>query len=517
MNSTGQQHQTLIGLGSGDGRDHRALEKENEELRKKTAALENELQQLRLRAKLRISQLRNQISERSPSGSMELKGSTPVLNNVEEQEPQDSAGKNVEELRQYSAENEQLKTRVAELENQILNTTAQQERAESLSAEIHRLNEALETSKAEASTLRAQLEERDATEKRDRDEVRKASESAQSYTDQLDKNENGAVSGDVDDKEPGGTQGAEMASMEEKLKTSQAKVDMLEGKIRRLKGILAAANKNVTENRDALAQKELEIAALRKAAEESNEQAQKYLGELQRFKDDLKREKESSQSMAVMIRDERDQQKELHQKFTQAIQALETVKSEFQAYKVKAQIALQKQFSDAPPNRTAELEQSKTTLEKQLSNKTAELNAALSRLATLERDFSSACDQLAAQESLLKRHENCAQEIMDLKFEKENLERRLESSRQANEESLKAQENHYASAMNSLKDEIRQTIAMWEAKVRTKQEEVDASHRISESLNNELSALREQLDHTKSELEKIKAAPKPKLTVDTQP
>eukprot|EP00842_Homolaphlyctis_polyrhiza_P004605 jgi/Hompol1/5145/HPOL_000850-RA len=231
----------------------------------------------------------------------------------------------------------------------------------------------------------------------------------------------------------------ELALTQEQLETKTSECDRItkehEDRIRKMKGLLLAANKNITETKKLIALRETEVEEL-KARLEANIVSEV---ELRSKNDHLQK---TVEQMGCEIQDSKDSHHiivdDLQKQLLIAQAEVSDLRAEFQSYKVRAAAALQKTSSVNTERRIAELEETRQRLEREASEKDDLIVQAQARSKLLEADLNLALEQISVAEKGLKRYERTENDLQALRLEMDSLKRTLEFEKQMHEEGLKS-------------------------------------------------------------------------------
>ncbi|TPX33855.1 hypothetical protein SmJEL517_g03396 [Synchytrium microbalum] len=278
---------------------------------------------------------------------------------------------------------------------------------------------------------------------------------------------------------------AEVASITEQL---QQKTDELEktkqdtdDRIKKMKGIMAAANKSISDNRANIGKKEAEIAELKS-------------------------------------------QLELERQLRQTRQEVSDTKSEFSSYKIKAAAALQKNSSTLAESRIRELEDTIAKLERDKMDSAREAETLRGRIKHSESELDEATNQMAVFESQILKLELTAREVVSLKHQLgmkrlvisvvafidwpscvlDAVNRRIELDKEAHDEALKVKDSIHANTIESVRAEARRAMHETDEAIRRKEEEMSSLQAIAERLSSELSSARDDLTRTRADLERLR-------------
>nr|KAJ3421494.1 hypothetical protein HK105_003338 [Polyrhizophydium stewartii] len=252
----------------------------------------------------------------------------------------------------------------------------------------------------------------------------------------------------------------ELATAQETIAAKTAEYEKLqkehEDRVRKLKGLLLAANKSITESKKLMGQREAETEELKSRLEASLAAEQ----ELRERNDHLQKTVERMSSETLDDRDARQMQlQDLQKQLTAARAEAADVRAEFQSYKVRAAAALQKSSTSAVERRAADLEEIRVRLERETLDQQEQLAQAQTRFRALEVDLATALDQLAIADANIKRLERSDAEMQTLKLEVESLNRKLALEKQLHEQASSATIEALQSEIIALKEQLARTLA----------------------------------------------------------
>ncbi|KAL2919770.1 hypothetical protein HK105_200687 [Polyrhizophydium stewartii] len=294
----------------------------------------------------------------------------------------------------------------------------------------------------------------------------------------------------------------ELATAQETIAAKTAEYEKLqkehEDRVRKLKGLLLAANKSITESKKLMGQREAETEELKSRLEASLAAEQ----ELRERNDHLQKTVERMSSETLDDRDARQMQlQDLQKQLTAARAEAADVRAEFQSYKVRAAAALQKSSTSAVERRAADLEEIRVRLERETLDQQEQLAQAQTRFRALEVDLATALDQLAIADANIKRLERSDAEMQTLKLEVESLNRKLALEKQLHEQAITSLELSHATALEQLKAQA--SAAPSEQRPSSLASAANPSDAASSAtIESEIIALKEQLARTLADLER---------------
>ncbi|KAF9395569.1 hypothetical protein CPC16_007844 [Podila verticillata] len=262
-----------------------------------------------------------------------------------------------------------------------------------------------------------------------------------------------------------------------------------EEKMKKMKAIFAAANKNLNEYRQSIAAKDEEIVEL-KARLEQPQQDQEASAEQNQAVLDLETElKNLSELSASKLA-------QMESKYKQTNVQLEKMRVEYQQYKQRASTLLQQQRESQPADddsRLSELQNQLDTLIKENRSITRELQEVESKKSSVEGELQLAMDQISSLESsqeINRRQErqytrqlkDLEQSLKDAQSERESVEARLASLQE-----LRDMETQ------SMMRELGGTTKHIEERLAKKEEENAELHRILDRSSDELAAAKQEI------------------------
>ncbi|KAF9214235.1 hypothetical protein BGZ59_004091 [Podila verticillata] len=262
-----------------------------------------------------------------------------------------------------------------------------------------------------------------------------------------------------------------------------------EEKMKKMKAIFAAANKNLNEYRQSIAAKDEEIVEL-KARLEQPQQDQEASAEQNQAVLDLETElKNLSELSASKLA-------QMESKYKQTNVQLEKMRVEYQQYKQRASTLLQQQRESQPADddsRLSELQNQLDTLIKENRSITRELQEVESKKSSVEGELQLAMDQISSLESsqeINRRQErqytrqlkDLERSLKDAQSERESVEARLASLQE-----LRDMETQ------SMMRELGGTTKHIEERLAKKEEENAELHRILDRSSDELAAAKQEI------------------------
>ncbi|KAI1319295.1 hypothetical protein EDD11_004432 [Mortierella claussenii] len=260
-------------------------------------------------------------------------------------------------------------------------------------------------------------------------------------------------------------------------------------KMKKMKAIFAAANKNLNEYRQSIAVKDEEIAEL-KAKLENPQPSEAQTTEQGQAIQDLETEiKSQSEAAATKLQ-------QMESKYRQSNSQLEKLKAEYQQYKQRASALLQQQreaVDTDDDSKQKDLQLQLDTLAKENRTITTELQEAEARRSALESELQLAMDQIASLESIneisRRQERQHMRQLKDLERSLKDAQRELEAaeSRIASLQELRAVE------AQSLMQELGGNTKYIEERLAKKEEENAELHRILDRSSDELAAAKQEI------------------------
>ncbi|KAG0337634.1 hypothetical protein BG000_005177 [Podila horticola] len=257
-----------------------------------------------------------------------------------------------------------------------------------------------------------------------------------------------------------------------------------EEKMKKMKAIFAAANKNLNEYRQSIAAKDEEIADL-KARTESEPQQQEASAEQNQAVLDLETELKNQSELAAS------KLAQMESKYKQTNVQLEKLRVEYQQYKQRASTLLQQQRESQPTDddsRLSELQNQLDTLIKENKSVTRELQEVESRKSSVEGELQLAMDQISnlesSQEINRRQERQYARQLKDL----ERSLKDAQSERESAEARLASLQELRDMETQSMMRELGGTTKHIEERLAKKEEENAELHRILDRSSDDLAA-----------------------------
>ncbi|KAF9127823.1 hypothetical protein BGW39_005612 [Mortierella sp. 14UC] len=262
-------------------------------------------------------------------------------------------------------------------------------------------------------------------------------------------------------------------------------------KMKKMKAIFAAANKNLNEYRQSIAAKDEEIAELKsklKNPAPTEEQAKEQNQIVQDLEADLKSQ---SDIAATKLQ-------QMEAKYKQSSSQLEKLKVEYQQYKQRASALLQQQRESVQTDDDSQLKELQTQLQdlvRENKSTTLELQEAESKRTALEGELQLAMDQIASLESsheISRRQERQhARQLKDLERSVKDAQR----DREAAESRLASLQELRAVEAQSLMQELGGNTKHTEERLAKKEEENAELQKILDRLSDELSVAKQEIQN----------------------
>ncbi|KAF9585703.1 hypothetical protein BGW38_001150 [Lunasporangiospora selenospora] len=264
-------------------------------------------------------------------------------------------------------------------------------------------------------------------------------------------------------------------------------------KMKKMKAIFAAANKNLNEYRQSIATKDTEIEELKAKLEnqptaeaptlgQSEEQAQI----IQDLEADLKNQSDLAASKLG----------QMESKYRQSHAQLEKLRQEYQQYKQRASLLLQQQQEAGETSDDSKIRELQTHLDSIASENrsiTKELQETESKRSSVESELQLALDQIARLESTIEishrqeRQQSRRQSDLERSLKEAQQERQSAESRFASLQELREAESQ------SLRQELGGTTKGIEDRLAKKEEENTELHRILDRTGDELAAAKQEI------------------------
>ncbi|KAF9951545.1 hypothetical protein BGZ72_006965 [Mortierella alpina] len=276
-------------------------------------------------------------------------------------------------------------------------------------------------------------------------------------------------------------------------------------KMKKMKAIFAAANKNLNEYRQTIAAKDEEIAELRSRLETQppavlDEQVTEQNQAVQDLEAELK-----SQSEAAAIKFQ-----QMEGKYRQANSQLEKLKEEYQQYKQRASTLLQQQRESVQTDDDSKLKELQDQLEVMSKDNRSianDLQEAEARKSQAESELQLAMDQIASLESS---HEMSRRQERQHTRQLKDLERALKDAqreREAAESRIASLQELQAVEAQSLMQELGGNTKHIEERLAKKEEENAELHRILDRSSDELAAAKQEIQNLRDLVSSSEAKP----------
>ncbi|KAG9066061.1 hypothetical protein KI688_001280 [Linnemannia hyalina] len=262
-------------------------------------------------------------------------------------------------------------------------------------------------------------------------------------------------------------------------------------KMKKMKAIFAAANKNLNEYRTSIATKDEEITELR-AKLENPEPTQEQANEQNQIVQDLEAELKNRSDAATT------KLQQMEGKYKQSNSQLEKLKVEYQQYKQRASVLLQQQRESVHADDDSQLKELQSQLQdlaRENKSTAAELQEAESKKTTLEGELQLAMDQIASLESsheISRRQERQhARQLKDMERSVKDAQR----DREAVESRLASLQELRAVEAQSLMQELGGNTKHTEERLAKKEEENAELQKILDRLSDELAAAKQEIQN----------------------
>ncbi|KAG0282457.1 hypothetical protein BGZ96_000464 [Linnemannia gamsii] len=262
-------------------------------------------------------------------------------------------------------------------------------------------------------------------------------------------------------------------------------------KMKKMKAIFAAANKNLNEYRTSIANKDEEITEL-KAKLENSEPTEEQASEQNQIVQDLEAElKNQSDAAATKLQ-------QMEGKYKQSNLQLEKLKVEYQQYKQRASALLQQQRESVQADDDSQLKELQTQLQdltRENKSTAAELQEMESRRMTLEGELQLAMDQIASLESS---HEISRRQERQHTRQLKDLERSVKDAhrdREAAESRLASLQELRAVEAQSMMQELGGNTKHTEERLAKKEEENAELQKILDRLSDEMAVARQEIQN----------------------
>ncbi|KAJ3109257.1 hypothetical protein HDU97_007751 [Phlyctochytrium planicorne] len=276
-----------------------------------------------------------------------------------------------------------------------------------------------------------------------------------------------------------------------------------EEKIKKLKGLLSQASRSMQESKRIIMDKEASLDSLKASFEDISSKSTNFdttIDELRRENDELRSQLEDVRSSFV------DQLAALERKIEELGAENARVKSEFQSYKVKAHAALHQSNFAAIEARMDELEDSKSKLEHENSELKSQLNLFQDKVRSLENELVSTIENINSLDAQRKTSDDSSREASRLRQELEGALRRLELEKEVHSEAIRSKEISYQSALDTCRRDFKRNIDKLQSQLDQKAAELASLNSICENLSTELSESKEEIVRANNEAERAKSA-----------
>ncbi|CAG8662719.1 11796_t:CDS:10, partial [Ambispora gerdemannii] len=291
-----------------------------------------------------------------------------------------------------------------------------------------------------------------------------------------------------------------------------------EEKMKKWRGIVNSAKKNVDDLRQTVAAKDAEIAELKESLEmlkEKDQQTKVTVDEIEKSASRLKTEMLNQVGMHTA------QIEQLESRLRLANQQALEVKAEFQQYKQRAHTLLQEKNANnntsaqinnnssnsisniVSDSKTLELAESSKKMETEIRHQSAELKLTNDKVRTTTKDLERALSRNVELERELRKAQLDALGNVETVKEAQNSLRVAQTEIQNLKEELRTINTRHEAAMSELRNQLVSSTNNIQNNLAKKQEENEELQRISENLSEELSQVRAQLLERTKELEEL--------------
>ncbi|KAF9087684.1 hypothetical protein BGX29_000708 [Mortierella sp. GBA35] len=274
-------------------------------------------------------------------------------------------------------------------------------------------------------------------------------------------------------------------------------------KMKKMKAIFAAANKNLNEYRQSIAAKDEEITELKSRLQSPNP-TEEQSKEQNQIVQDLEAELKSQSDIAAT------KVQQMEGKYKQSTSQLEKLKVEYQQYKQRASALLQQQRESVQADDNSQLKELQSQLQdlvRENKSTMVELQEAESKRAALEGELQLAMDQIASLESsheISRRQERQhARQLKDLERSVKDAQR----DREATESRLASLQELRAVEAQSLMQELGGNTKHIEDRLAKKEEENSELQKILDRLSDELAVAKQEIQNLRDLVSSSEANP----------
>ncbi|KAG0276492.1 hypothetical protein BGZ95_007469 [Linnemannia exigua] len=262
-------------------------------------------------------------------------------------------------------------------------------------------------------------------------------------------------------------------------------------KMKKMKAIFAAANKNLNEYRQSIAAKDEEITEL-KSRLENSEPTEEQAKEQNQIVQDLEAELKTQSDIAAT------KLQQVEGKYKQSNSQLEKLRVEYQQYKQRASALLQQQRESVEADDDSQLKELQSQLQdlaRENKSTTLELQEAESKRTTLEGELQLAMDQIASLESS---HEISRRQERQHARQLKELERSVKDAqrdREAAESRLASLQELRTVEAQSLMQELGGNTKHTEERLAKKEEENAELQKILDRLSDDLAVAKQEIQN----------------------
>ncbi|CAG8671242.1 18150_t:CDS:10 [Acaulospora morrowiae] len=273
-------------------------------------------------------------------------------------------------------------------------------------------------------------------------------------------------------------------------------------KMKRMRGVFNAANKNLNELRQTVALKDLEIEELKAAMKNLKEDDEKSKSSMDQNQKSLEKLTTELHSQAATYNTQIEQ---LESKLRQTTQQNVQLKSEFQQYKARAHALLQQRNSGSKNVESgtdvSELLATTKKLESDLSLKITELKYAQDKIMVHEKDLKHSFDLNGKLEKELEEmHKSAKVNAEEMRATQEQCQNLLEEN-EGLRKALHEAEARYTASVNDFNERLLVSTETIQKKLKQKQEENEQLQSISEA--SQLTQLRSELSQRSEQIEEL--------------
>ncbi|KAL1919330.1 uncharacterized protein VTP21DRAFT_2023 [Calcarisporiella thermophila] len=303
------------------------------------------------------------------------------------------------------------------------------------------------------------------------------------------------------------TESIEISDLQEALDKRNAEIEKLktehEEKIKKMKGVFSAANKNLGEMRQTIVEKDQDIERLMT-------EVNTLRNELDEMRNALDESKAMNKELEFELQTQSSKSssriESLESKLKEAIDQQNQIKLEYQQYKKRAHALLNQQAPTQHPgdSRLAQLEEQLRSLEMERLEKNSEITGLQHRLATAERDLQEALAHASGMEQELEALLQFKRQHLDLQAQVEKLEDQIRRDQAEYQDAVEEMEKRHAQTIHSLRLEVERSAQNVNQSLSKKSEQIEELQQISERLGEELSTARSLITKRDEEIEGLR-------------